>query len=373
MSTNNITTYVAMDVHKKQHAVAFKAAGQDKAITEFTLNNSVRDIKKAIKKIKKNSNGPVICCYESGCLGFALARQIKDIGAECKVIAPSLVPRRPGDKIKTDRRDALKLLEYLENGQLVEVLPPSEEQEAVRDLCRAREKAQEDLMRIRHQISKMLLRNGFVYKDGTHWTQKHLNWVKTLDLGNPLVNEVLADLYEELQHRMDRCKQLEESVEKIAQQEPYKSPVAMLCCFKGIKTISAMTIISELYSFERFSNPNKLMKFLGLIPSEHTSADKIKKGGITRAGNKRVRRILIEAAWHQRNKPIVSQVLRKRREGQEQWVINIANKCMKRLYKKYWHLVQKGKSHHCAVVAVARELIGFIWDVLHTHLEIATK
>lgn len=365
-------TKVAIDAHKKQHQIAYRQPGMDQ-ITEFRINNTVKDVKKMVKKIMKQSPGEVVFYYEAGCLGFELKRQIEAAGAQCKVIAPSLIPVKPGKRIKTDRRDARDMLKYAEAGQLTEVHPPSIQQEAVRDLVRLREAAQRDLMRIRHQISKFMLRYGFAYREGNHWTQKHLRWLQSRNLSDPLGNEVLAQMLSELEHRTNRCLELTRRVEQIAQEKPYREPVGWLCCFRGIDTLTAMSLLAELFSFERFKDPKQLMGYLGLVPSEFSSAESRNMGGITKTGNGRVRRLLIQSAWHQMRKPYVSRDLKKRREGQEKWVIDSADKCMKRLYQRYWHLLNKGKTPHCAVTAVARELVGFIWQVLYTWVAIVPE
>ena len=188
-----------------------------------------------------------------------------------------------------------------------------------------------------------------------------------------LGNDVLADMLEEYEHRQKRVKELTGRVEQVAKEAPYREPVGWLCCLKGIDTMAAMTFVTELFNFERFSSPKQLMGYLGLVPSEHSSGESRKTGGITKTGNGRVRRMLIQCAWHQRHKPYVGQDLKKRRAGQEKWVIDIANKCMKRLYRRHWYLVQKGKPRNCANTAVARELVGFIWSILYTWIGIAPE
>jgi len=370
--TRSQITKVAMDAHKKEHQVAYRHP-ETQQLTEFSINNTIKDVKKMVKKILKQAPGKVVFYYEAGCLGFELKRKIEAAGAQCKVIAPTLIPVKPGQRIKTNRRDARNILDYAQAGQLTEVHPPNPQQEAVRDLTRLREAAQRSLMRIRHQISKFMLRHGFAYQDGNHWTQKHQRWLQHRNLSNPLGNEILAQMLTELEHQMDRCQQLAKRVEQIAQEKPYREPVGWLCCFRGIDTITAMTILAELFSFERFKSPKQLMGYLGLVPSEHSSGESRTMGGITKTGNGRVRRLLIQSAWHQQHKPSVSGPLKKRREGQEQWVIDIANKCMQRLYRRYWYLVQKGKTPHCAVTAIARELVGFIWQILYTWIAIVPE
>ncbi len=366
-------THIGMDVHKKQHTIAYFDLVTNE-IKNFSINNTAKDVKKMVKTFAKRSPGEVVFYYEAGCLGFGLKRQIEEFGAKCKVIAPSMIPYKPGEKIKTDKRDAKNLLRYAEVGQLTEVNPPNAHQEAIRNLIRLREGAQRDLVRIKQQIGKFMLCYAFSYTGKTQWTVEHMRWLQGLDLGKPVANEVLSEMLEELKHRINRSKELTKRIEEIAKTKEFRKRVGMLCSFKGIDIITAMTILTELFGFERFRDPKQLMGYLGLVPSEYSSGEKRNTGGITKSGNGRIRKILIQAAWHQRHKPIVSDALKKRRKGQDSWVIDLSNKCMKRLYKRYWHLSsEKGKSNHVAVTAVAREFAGFIWNLLYTELAIVPE
>ncbi len=190
-------------------------------------------------------------------------------------------------------------------------------------------------------------------------------------MGNRLDNVVYSNYVNELDRRQKRLKDIEVYLKEQAQTEPYKTPVDWLRCFRGIDTISAIILIAEMFAFERFDTPEALMAYIGLVPSQQSSGGKVIRGGITKAGNRRVRSALIEIAWHQSGKPTVGKTLQARRKGQEQWVIDIADKCMERMYKRYWHLINKGKTKQCAIVALSREMLGFIWRVLHTWIEIA--
>ena len=359
-------TYVALDAHKKEHKVAILLPGSD-TIEEWVVKNQSREIKRMVKRIRKRVFGPIRFCYEAGVCGFALQRQITSAAEniQCLVIAPSLVPVKPGERIKTDRRDARKLVQLLRAGLLTEVHPPNEQEEAVRDLCRCRQAAQEDLLRARHQLLKFLLRRAFIYQEGGHWTEKHLRWLRGLKFDQAVDQEVFTYYLTELEHRRDRVKALDQSLAEVAQQEPYQEPVGWLRCFRGIDTVTALTIVAELHGFERFTSPRQLMSYLGLTPSEDSSGDNQRQGAITKAGNSRVRRLLIEASWNQRYLPTVSKTLRKRREGQPQWVVEIADRAQQRLHRRYMRLIHKGKTPGKAVTAVARELVGFIWSVLY--------
>ena len=359
----NRITYIAMDTHKKQHRVAL-VYPNDERIIEFSVKNTPAEIRKMVRKIKRNAPGKVQFCYEAGVCGFTLQQRIESLECKCSVIAPSLTPRKPGERKKTDRRDAKKLLGLFMADMLTEVFPPDEQQEAARELTRCRGAAQENLKRIRHQLQKMLVRHGYVFLDGQHWTQKHLRWLGAVEFNQPLLQEVFDCYFTEMRHCLQRVKTLDKELEKLAQSEDFREVVGILRCFYGIETLTAITIITEVFDFGRFASARDLMGYLGLTPSESSSGEKEHKGPITKTGNKRARRLLTEAAWHHRHAYGVSNVLRKRREGQPQWAIDIADRAGLRLRKRYRRLVHKGKLPCKATTAVARELAGFIWSAL---------
>ena len=360
-------TYVAMDTHKKDHKIALRYPGEEQMV-QFTVKNNARDIKKMVTKIKKQAPGEVVFCYEAGVCGFTLKRRIEGLDCACQVIAPSLTPIKPGDRVKTDRRDAKKLLTLLQAGLLTEVHAPDIKQEAARELTRCRQTVQENLKRIRHQLLKFLTRHGYVYTDGNHWTLKHLRWLRTLVFEQPLLRDVFDGYFTEMQHCLQRLDSLDREVETLSKSEPYREVVGLLRCFHGIDTLTAITVITEIFEFGRFSTPGELMSYLGLTCSEESSGEKERKGSITKAGNKRVRRLLVEAGWHYRHPYVAkSKALRERRKDQPQWAIDIADKAGQRLRKRYWHLVNNGKMPCKATVAVARELAGFIWSLFNEY------
>ena len=362
----NSITYVAMDTHKKEHSVALHYPGNEQ-IVQFSVKNTARDIQKMVKKIKKQAPAAVEFCYEAGVCGFSLKRRIEVLDCHCAVIAPSLIPIKPGDRVKTDRRDAKKLWAMFKAGLLTEVHAPDPEQEAARELTRCRQTVHENLKRIRHQLLKFLTRHGYVYSDGNHWTQKHLLWLRGLDFEWPLLRDVFDSYFTEMQHCLQRLDSLDKDVVKLAQSDSYKEGVGFLRCFHGIDTLTAIMIITEIFEFGRFSSPGQLMSYLGLTCSENSSGPKERKGSITKAGNKRVRRLLNETSWHYRHPCRIGKSLRQRRDGQPQWVIDIADKAGVRLRKRYWHLIHHGKSPCVANIAIARELAGFIWSVFHEY------
>jgi transposase len=362
----NGITFVGLDAHKKANSVAMLLPGATVPV-QWEIPNEPGAVKRLVRRIEREAPGEARFCYEAGSLGYALQRQITAAGSEkvsCMVVAPSLIPRKPGERIKTDRRDARKLAELFRAGLLTEVQPPSLEDEAVRDLCRGREDAKEDLTRCHHRLSKALLRKGLIYTQGNAWTSKHLLWLRGLRFENPLEQVVVDDYLLAIEQLEERLKGFDEKIEAVSHKAPYAEPVGWLRCFRGIDTVTAMTILSELHGFSRFHSPRGLMAFLGLVPSEHTSGYDPKRGGITKTGNGHVRRVLIEAAWHYRHRPSVGSPLQKRRKGQPAQMIALADKAQQRLYRRYQRMTERGMPTPKAVTAIARELTGFIWAAL---------
>jgi transposase len=361
----NSITYVGMDTHKKEHKIAAVFPGQE-AIVEMTIPNRVRDIDTMVKKLRRKASGEVHFCYEAGVCGFDLQRRIEAGGSRCAVIAPSLTPRKPGERVKTDRRDAKKLAMLFKNGLLTEVQPPNPEQEAARELTRQREAAMINRGRIRHRIIKFLTRHGFIYTDGQAWTGKHTAWLSSVRFEQPLLQEVYQNYREELTQCDHRLKQLDTDVVTLAHSQPYRRVVGLLRCCHGMDTLTAISLLTEIFDFGRFSTARELMSYLGLTPSEDSSGEKRRRGGICKAGNKRARRLLNEAAWHYRHPYKISQSLKGRRTDQPDWAIAMADKAGYRLSKRFYRLLNKGKMPCQAVIAVARELAGFIWALLKT-------
>jgi len=286
------------------------------------------------------------------------------------VVAPSLIPRKPGVHIKTDRRDAKKLAEMLRAGLLTEVHPPTPEEEAIRDLCRCREDARHDVLRARHRLLKMLLRQGVVFTEGRHWTHRHRAWLRSLSFEHEASQAVFVDYLLTVEMMEERKRGLEEKLLEFAQAEPYAERVGWLRCFRGIDTITAITLLAELHDFRRFTAPRQLMAYLGLVPREHSSGDSTWRGGLTKAGNSHARRLLVEAAWHYRLRPAVGTQLRLRRQGQPPHIIALADRAQLRLHRRWTRLaLGRGKPSPKATVAVARELVGFVWAALFLYPE----
>lgn len=357
-------TYVGMDVHKQSIAIAVRGAGGERE--SRTIPNEERAVSRWVRRMKREAPGSIRCAYEAGPCGYTLQRQLLAEGIECRVIAPSLIPRKPGERIKTDRRDASKLAELFEGGLLTEVHAPTPEAEAVRDLCRAREDAMEDRMRARHRLSKFLLRRGLIYR-GRAWRKAHDAWLRGLRLDHP-ADQAIFDAYcLALDQTEERVRMLDAEIESWSQAVPYAKPVAHLRCFHGIDTTTAMTLVTELHDVRRFHRPRQLMAYLGLVPSEHSSGDRRQRGGITKTGNAHVRRVLVESAWHYRHAPRPGAPLRKRREGQPAAVIAVADRAHQRLARRYRRLTERGKAQNKVVVAVAREIVGYLWATLVVH------
>lgn len=365
MQDSNTQYWVGLDVHQSQITVAIVGA-PEAPVSEFRVGGHPRSVRKLVGRLQElQSEGEVACAYEAGPTGYGLQRQLEAAGVTCQVVAPSLIARRPGERIKTDRRDARKLATHLRGGLLTAVFPPSPEQEAVRDLCRCRDDARADLMRCRHRLSKMLLRRERVYRDGTAWTQKHRRWLLSLPWEHEADRLSFASYLRAVEHHEERLVALDAALEAAAQKDPYREPVGWLRCFRGLDTLNALTLVAELYAVARFQTPRQLMAYLGLVVSEHTTGSSRRQGGITKTGNAQARRVLINAAWHCRRRPAVSRILRRRREGQPQEILALADRAMDRLHRRYWHLtLGRGKCSQQAVVAVARELAGFLWVAL---------
>lgn len=364
---NQPSTYVGLDVHKKDIVVALLLP-QESEPTYWTIRNEPRAVRRLAKRLRREGQGEMLCVYEAGPCGYVLQRQLRAEGIATEIAAPSLIPVKPGDRIKTDRRDAKKLATSARSKDLTYIHPPTQEEEAVRDLCRCRADAVKDLTSARHRLSKMLLRRGFVYRQGSNWTRKHRQWLRAVHFENSAARAAFDDYLATVEWLEERVRSLTAQLEEIAVSDPYRDPVGWLRCFRGIDTVTAMTVVAELHDFRRFEDPRKLMAYLGLVPSEHSSAERQRRGSITKAGNSHVRKVLVEASWHYRHRPAVGATLRKRREGQPAEIIAIADKAQRRLYRRFHRLVlANGKPTQKAVVAVARELAGFIWAALYQY------
>jgi transposase len=361
---SNDITYVGLDAHKKSIAVAMLVPG-GKSPVEWEVANDDSSIRRLARRLKQRSPGEIRCCYEAGPTGYGLKRTLEGAGdIICEVVAPSLIPMKAGDRVKTDRRDARKLAELLRANLLTEVRAPTPEEEAARDLCRCREDAKEDQTRARHRLSKFLLRGSLIYTEGREWTTRHRQWMEKLKFEHDAAKATFDDYMHALDVVGERLSALDAKLEELSKREPFAQPVGWLRCFHGIDTTTAMMITAELHDVRRFESARSLMAYLGLVPSEHSSGGRVMKGAITKTGNKHVRRLLVEAAHHARHRPAIGPKLKKRRSGQTSAAVALADRAQVRLHRKYWKLVNAGKQPNKARVAVAREFAGFIWAAL---------
>ena len=357
---SNSTTWIGMDVHKESILVA-AVNGAGATAARWETPNTAKGKERLAKRL--SGFGTIRCAYEAGPCGYDLRRFLDGKGIPCDVIAPSLIPTKPGDRVKTDRRDAEKLARMHRMGELTAIHVPTPAQEALRDLVRAREDANEDLVRARHRLQKFLLRQGRRF-EGKSWTRDHWRWIRALSFEDNNAETVLAEYLLAVDQQLERVARFDARIEEEAQNPGIAPAVARLKALRGVRTLTAMTILSELIDMNRFASPRELMSFIGLVPSEYSSGGKQRRGSLTRAGNAHVRRVLVEAAWHYRHPPHrTGETIRKRREGQSPEVIETARKAEVRLYRKFTRMVMRGKRTTVAAVAVARELTGFVWAI----------
>ncbi len=357
------TTYVGLDAHQDTITVAIAESGRQDSDIIGTIINEPEAVTKLVKRLEKKGK-ELVFCYEAGQLGYGLHRQVKAMGHECLVVAPSLIPQKPGDKVKTDPRDARNLARCLRNGDLTPIWVPDEEHEALRDLVRARESAVEDLHRNRQRLLKFLLRLGVKKQKGVNnWSVKHRRWLKSLKLDN----QVQQMVYSEHLHTIEECEnkivRFEKEIEVQCEEGSQTEIIKALQAFKGIALVTAATIMAEVGDLTRFKKPSQLMSYAGVVPGEHSSGNTIRRGSITKTGNSHLRWIITEAGWHNRHRPNVSQTLKKRQVGISEEVKQIAWKAQHRLNFKYRRMLAKGITKQKTVTGVSRELLGFIWAV----------
>jgi transposase len=306
---------------------------------------------------------PVRVVYEAGPTGYGLARELVKRRVECVVAAPSKIPRASGDRVKTDRRDAEHLVRLLLAGKLHPVRVPGDEEEALRDLVRARDGVRMDLMRCRHRLSKLLLRHGIRFDDGTAWTERHRQWLATITLPWPAAHATLLDArgaIDALAHRRD---QLEREIVAMLPACPWTVQVGRLRCLRGIDTLTAVGLCAEIGDFERFARAEQLMSYVGLVPSESTTGQQRRLGSITKTGSGHARRLLVEASWHYRPRPSIGKALTDRQADQPPEAIAIAWSAQRRLHRTWTRLEARAKRRTIIAVAAARELAGFCWAI----------
>jgi transposase len=356
------TTIVAFDQHAATTVAAVLLPGH-RTPALHTLPSDSATILRFVERVRRQ--GPVACCYEAGPCGFELQRALSAREVACDLIAPALIPRRAGDRVKTDRRDAGQLAVLYRAGALTAIHIPSEQEEAARDLLRCREDIRADLLRARHRLSKFLLRHGRRFT-GTKkaWTRAHDTWLRTQRWPMPALDQTHAAYLRTVDEAVARLRSVETDLQMLLALEPLRPRVQRLRCFRGIDDLTALTIAAELGDPRRFASAPRTMAFVGLVPSEYSSGRRQARGAITKTGNAHLRRVLVEAAWHYRHRPFVGRALRRRQQGAPEPIIAQAWTAQQRLHRRYQRLRGRGKPNQHVLTAVARELTGFVWAAL---------
>ena len=361
---NKALLFLGLDVHAQNIAIALAEGGGGEARTYGTIANDLHALEKVCARLRKAHPGAELrVCYEAGPTGFVLARRLAQLKIPCTVVAPSLIPSRSGDRVKTDRRDALKLARLHRAGELTAVHVPDASDEAMRDLCRARTDAVQDLRRGRAQLKAFLLRNGYRYTGKSAWTEAHRRYLRELVLPHPAQRVVLEDAIAAIAAAGERIGRLEDQMHTLLESWPMKPVVEAVMGMRGFALVGAMVLVSELGGAWRFDHPRQLMAYLGLVPTENTSDERRRQGGITKTGNSHARWLLIEAAQHYRLTPKVSKELSARQQGLSQEVKACSWKAQTRLHKRMMQLLARGKQRNKVTVAIARELTGFVWHI----------
>jgi transposase len=354
-----------MDVHKESITIAVLPAGAKAPTRLERLPNDLPKLKKWLDRVA--CDGEIRACYEASGAGYVLHRALKEWGYACEVIAPSLIPKRSGVQRKHDKRDATDLARLYRAGELVVVRIPSEADERVRDVVRCRETFQREILKSRHYILKFLARRGFVFREGTNWCTPHLQWLQHLTTEHsalaPDDRLVFREYHALLMYKLQRRDELDRQIEQLALLPSLAPMVARLQCFRGIALQSAMVLATEIVDWRRFDRPAQLACYLGLVSREDSSGGRHRLGSITKAGNAHCRHVLVQAAWSYRHRPQTSVDLTRRQRGQPPAVITHAWKAQQRLHQRFMYLTDR-KRPQIAVVAVARELVGFLWAVM---------
>jgi transposase len=354
-----VRSWAGLDVHAAK-VVAVCVDAESGEMTTRRLSGQTAKVVEFVAGLP----GPVRVAYEAGPTGFTLARALQQQGVGCVVAAPGKIERPAQDRIKTDRRDAERLVRLLMVGGLHPVRVPGAEEEALRDLVRARE----DLMRARHRLSKLLLRHDIAFDGpGGNWTDTHRKWLAGLTFSDAAAQITLVDYVGAIEALLVRRQSLETAIGELVPASPWAETVGRLRCLRGIDTLTAVGLCAEIGDFTRFERPGQLMSFLGVVPSENSTGEKRRQGTITKSGSRHARRLLVEAAWHYRKPPRSSQVLARRQAGQPDHVLQISWKAQQRLHRTWTRLDRdRGKRRTIVAVAVARELAGFCWSIANT-------
>jgi transposase len=363
-----IKLYIGLDVHKDSITIAIAQAGPQGEIRLFgTITNDLHALEKALARIRKAHRGaPLAVAYEAGPCGFGIARRLKQLAVPCLVAAPSLIPKQPGAPFKTDQRDARAIARLLRAGELVGVYVPEPTDEAIRDLCRARTDAVDDLRRCRQRLKSFLLRHSYRYQGKANWSQPHMRYLRELALPHPAMKTILEEYLQGIDAAHDRVQRIEVSSLALLEDWRLKPAVLALMALRGFQQVAAMITVSELGDIHRFAHPRQLMTYLGLVSVEHSSGPRQHLGGISRCGNGHARWLLTECAEHYALPPKVSKELSRRQEGQPSHVRALSWKAQNRLHLRFTRLLARRLQRNKAKVAVARELCGFVWALLRT-------
>lgn len=363
--------YVGLDVHKETIAVAVARAGREEAKSWGEVANRPKTIGKLVARLDEEFGGEALLfCFEAGPCGYGLYHQILELGHHCQVVAPSLIPKKPGERVKTDRRDARKLAQTLRSGDLTAVWVPGTEQEAMRDLTRARDDLKGQERKARQQLNAFVLRHGHSWPaHKSRWTATHYNWLESLRFAHDWQQVVLQEYIDAVKAASARVAALGEQMERALEQWSLAPVVYSLVALRGIDKLAAMVLLAELGDLRRFDSPRQLMAFLGLVPSEHSSGGRRRQGAITLTGNRHARRMLVECAWSYRFPARQTMHLKRKALQASDEAKAIAWRAQKRLCGRYRTLTRAGKNTKLVCVAIARELAGFVWDIARLEMD----